>query len=40
MPDLPGLAWLGLVWLLLCTGLTLGVSRWFRWLRDGEEEDY
>lgn len=38
MPEFPGWAWLSLIWLVLCTALAVGLGRWFRYMRDEDEE--
>lgn len=29
---------LGVLWLVLCIGLAIGLGRWFRYMRDEDEE--
>jgi hypothetical protein len=31
--DVPWWGWVAIVWLLACACLTVGLSRWFRYLR-------
>jgi LPS O-antigen subunit length determinant protein (WzzB/FepE family) len=36
--DLPGWAWLLIVWCLLSGLFAAGMARWFRFMRDGDRD--
>jgi len=39
MPEIPGVVWVGLAWLLASACLTAAIARWFRIQRDLDRYD-